>query len=312
MDKQRWKKLFALGERQERVVTLAQAVECGIPPTTFHENARRLGMVRVSHGVWALPAAPNTYRRKLWVVKLALGDDVVFTGRTALWLRRVITATPHEADVLLPPGTHQRARPGVRFHRGRPLDDDSIVNLEGFRTACVYRAFTDVSAVAPVESLMRWIPAMDRLRLGHLDGLDEYVVRRGRFPGVVNTRAAAAALRNDLPHSGAERLARRSLRDVGIRFPTRPYPVKVGGAIIAEIDIAFPDVKYGVEIDGPHHRLPEVAQADKGRDRRLAREGWTIDRFTCEEVEGATRAFVAEVRRGLDGARARISTGMHH
>lgn len=118
-------------------------------------------------------------------------------------------------------------------------------------------------------------------------------------PGVVNLRAAVATLRLDLPHSGAERFGRKLLRAADLAPHPRPYPVRERGATVAEIDLAYPPILYGVEVDGPHHRLADVAQADRVRDRKLRRLGWTIDRFTVEEIEADPEGFVNEVRRAF-------------
>jgi len=101
------------------------------------------------------------------------------------------------------------------------------------------------------------------------------------------------------------------LRDAGLRPACRPYAVKHHSRTIAEIDVAFTEVKYGAEIDGPHHQLPEVVIADKQRDRQLHRLGWTIDRFTAAEVEADPAAFVTAVKQGLADAQRRITGPTH-
>ena len=296
--------LMRLAARQHQVFSTAQADNEGIESNTLAHMARRGHITSLGYGLWACAGAPNTYRRKLAIAQLSLGGDTVFTGRTTLWLRRVITQEPSSVDVLVDPDVHLRPRPGMCFFRGA-RDDDSSVNVEGHTTTSIYRAFSDVSKVTPVESLTRWLAAMDRLRLGHLAGLDAHCAQRGRFPGVVNLRAAVATLRADLPHSGAEKLGRTSLRAAGIAPYPRPYPVSVGGITLAEIDIAFPRVLYGAEVDGPHHLLREVAAADRIRDRRLRRMGWTIDRFSAEEVAADPTGFVREVQKALNGSKVR-------
>jgi very-short-patch-repair endonuclease len=235
------------------------------------------------------------------VVRHALGDDVIFTGRTVLWLRQITTGTPSGIDVWSGPQAHYRGRKGVVFSRGAWVPSDAVTKVDGFATAPVRRAFTDVARVAAYDSLLRWLPAADRRRLMTLDALEEYVPLRGAFPGVVNLRAAMAVLRSDLPHSDAERFARRLVRDAGLRPYPRPYAVKVAGVTIAEIDIAVVPAKYGAEVDGPHHQMPEVIAADKARDRKLRALGWRIDRFPVEEIEADPEGFVAEVKRGLTG-----------
>ena len=221
----RWKQLFVTGGRQEQVVSVSQAIDHGIPRSTFVQAAHRLGMTNLGGGAWAQCGAPNTYRRKLWVAKLTLGNDVVFTGRTALWLRRIVATTPVEIDIFCGERALRNLK-GRRCVRGQWGDEDTTINIEGFQTACVYRALRDAAAVVPVETLLRWLPAMDRLRLGSIEELAAYLEGCGRFPGVVNLRAAVATLRLELPHSGAERFARRLLRAADIAPHPRPYAVR--------------------------------------------------------------------------------------
>ena len=220
-----------------------------------------------------------------------------------------MSATPPIVDVLVKPDAHYRELAKVRFHRGAQLVDASTVKIERFVTTDVYRALADASPDVPVESLLRWLPAMDRLRHGDLDGFEEFLTRRGRFRGIVNCRAAIATLRSDLSHSGVERIGRSALRQNGFRPHPRPYAVRTGARVIAEIDVAFPAVLYGAEMDGPHHLLPEVAAADSARDRQLARINWTIDRFPADAVRQDPEWFVNEVRKGLAGAHRRHTAG---
>ncbi len=75
------------------------------------------------------------------------------------------------------------------------------------------------------------------------------------------------------------------------------------GIPIAEIDIAKPDILYGVEIDGPHHDLPEQRRRDEERDQRLREVGWRIDRFGCEDVLADPAGFAARIRATVEKRR---------
>jgi very-short-patch-repair endonuclease len=44
------------------------------------------------------------------------------------------------------------------------------------------------------------------------------------------------------------------------------------------LDFAWPNIKIGLEIDGPHHLRPDVAVKDVFRDSELQDEGWLIFR----------------------------------
>ncbi|MDP9394396.1 MAG: hypothetical protein M3Q27_09180, partial [Actinomycetota bacterium] len=113
--------------RQHQVFSTAQALQCDIRERTLRDVARRLAIANLGEGLWACAGAPNTYRRKLSVAQLRFGDDVVFTARTALWLRQIITANPPVVDVLARPDAHYRARTRTRFHRGATIDGASTV-----------------------------------------------------------------------------------------------------------------------------------------------------------------------------------------
>jgi very-short-patch-repair endonuclease len=77
---------------------------------------------------------------------------------------------------------------------------------------------------------------------------------------------------------------------------------------VAEIDIPFLDLLYGVEIDGPPHLLPEVAARDRKRDRMLRRDcGIDIDRYLWFELEEEPARFVREVTTRLRDLRAQRS-----
>lgn len=51
-----------------------------------------------------------------------------------------------------------------------------------------------------------------------------------------------------------------------------------------QIDVAFPDIKLAVEVDGGVHRIPENQAKDKIRTEYLRSHGWTVLRFWNQEV----------------------------
>ncbi len=153
---------------------------------------------------------------------------------------------------------------------------------------------------------MTCVQAMDRLRLGTVASLREHCVRRGRFPGNGRLVEVLDTLDVELVHSQAERIGRRAIRAAGLRPEPRPYVVMKDGIRLAEIDIAFPPLLYGVEIDGPHHLMPAMVQADKVRDRQLEQQQWRIDRFSADEVCRRPELFAAAVRRGVVASALRL------
>jgi very-short-patch-repair endonuclease len=53
-----------------------------------------------------------------------------------------------------------------------------------------------------------------------------------------------------------------------------------------QLDGAFPTIKIAVEADSKtFHSSPEKIVSDKQRDMALAAQGWTVLRFTEEEIQ---------------------------
>lgn len=108
-----------------------------------------------------------------------------------------------------------------------------------------------------------------------------------------------------LVHSKDEALARQLLAAEPFTLHPRPLLLEHGRRRIGEIDLAVCALRYGAEVDGPHHLEDGVAEQDRARDRSLGRLGWTIDRFPADLVRDHPTAFVEAVRAGAAAAAAR-------
>ena len=81
-------------------------------------------------------------------------------------------------------------------------------------------------------------------------------------------------------------------RGLSAVFPNAMLHYKVGSLLLSRrnghriftLDLAFPDVKLDVELDGGVHRIPSRRDADARRTQRLQELGWTVLRFSNQEV----------------------------
>ena len=301
----------AVPARQHGVAAVWQAVAAGIPRRTFADHTQRHGWHQLAHGIVAEPSSSNTYERQCWAALVSLRLRGYLTGASALWMYGAFGdggQRPPVVDILLArPQDHPRHRPGVRIVRSRALPQTALDRRRGFVVVSALRAWTDLARHASVRELVVALAGLDRLRIATLDDVEEYVAQRGHFDGRWTARAALAHVGTELTHSGAEHGARRLIvdADLPLQPEPRPFAVRVDGEPIAEIDVAWPPVRYGIEVDGPHHLLPAQQQADRARDRRLSTCGWVIDRFTTEEIAADPGRFLREVRAGLAAAIAR-------
>jgi very-short-patch-repair endonuclease len=81
-------------------------------------------------------------------------------------------------------------------------------------------------------------------------------------------------------HSTAERLLHQVLDRAGLTGWRPQYAIAVpSGRVI--VDVAFPDRRVAVEVDGwAWHTDPERFQRDRNRQNELVTAGWTVLRFT--------------------------------
>jgi hypothetical protein len=294
----RWNKL-ADHLNDTRHVTPAHLRTLGIPQSTFSEHARRFAWAKPDRGLWVPPGVDLTYRERLHVLSDALGKVMVVTGATALHLDKIIDEEPRDIHVLLPLHRVLAAREGVCFHHTADYDNIRYHRSDNLRIARTPRALADDACHEPWRVIAERMAKAARLRRTTLHEVKKELDRRKRFPGRRSFRTAFEGLTGELTHSGAERMARRLLREAGENPFPRPLTVTVDGAPRAEIDIPFVELLYGVEVDGPHHLLANIASADRARDRALAKIGWAIDRFWWHEVEERSAWFVQAVTNRL-------------
>lgn len=302
-----WARLYQeAAEPQQGAVSSQQAASLGIPLATFHEHVRAHAWARLLPGVWGVPGSADSYERRCWAALLAVPHGVL-TAESALWHAGLLRREPPRTALLLPPRTHMGARESFRFHRGRWVVGDRVEDEGGLRRAPLLRALTDFAVDHSQRRTEYAIAALHRLRHATPEDVRAYLERRGRFPGRRKALAALDAVAGEVTHSGEERHARDLLRaaDLPWLLHPRPLAIRVGGRYVAEIDLPWPQVRYGIEVDGPHHHLPQVASADRARDRQLARLDWVIDRFLIEDIRQDPHAFVSQARAGLQAAAAR-------
>jgi len=115
--------------------------------------------------------------------------------------------------------------------------------------------------------------------------------------GVGRLRALLEEYRrgDEVPDSVLESLAVELTKAVG-HEPQLHYSVLDGGRHVAEVDLAWPERRVCVELDGwETHRTRAAFVGDRVRDRALARLGWTILRYPWDDVARNPDTFVEDL-----------------
>lgn len=274
--------------------------ECGLSRRGFSRHLRRVGWAPRHHALWMPEDLAVDHLTATQLAVRAIGPPVAATAHTALWLDAILAEPPAMVQLLVPDGRRIRPHDGVRVRTTTAFKGIVRHNHEGVPVVAAWRAIADYAPDCSLDQAITTIAAANRMRKCPLDRVRREIEGRKRFPGRGRLRQAHGALTEELAHSRYEQQARRVLREAGLSFHPRPYPVVVTERVIAEIDIAFPELRYGVEIDGPPHLLPEVAERDRRRDRQLQRHGWRIDRFLWTDLVDDPDRFAREVTTAVE------------
>ena len=101
---------------------------------------------------------------------------------------------------------------------------------------------------------------------------------------------------SEVPDSEFERLVLRDLDRAGTPEPTLHHVVRFAGEDPIELDLAWPDRKIDLELDGRDHLTRmKTARRDRQRDRILGRHDWTVPRFTWLDYLEDPVAMVDEI-----------------
>jgi very-short-patch-repair endonuclease len=86
------------------------------------------------------------------------------------------------------------------------------------------------------------------------------------------------------------------LRQSSLPMPEAQFRVMDGAKVIGRFDFAYPAAKLIIEVDGYRwHSGKHAWQKDRERDNALNRLGWTVLRFTAEDLR-RPRLVISQIR----------------
>jgi hypothetical protein len=277
-----------------------------------HEVRRAVerGELRRAHpNVFCVAGAPPSWEQRLLIATLAGGSGTLASHRSAARLWRLDGSTAGIPEVVTP--RHQRSwAPHLgRIHESTDLHLAGPTERWGIPCTGVVRTLVDLGAVVPFERVHQAVD--DAVRRGlcswddALHGLAMHS-RRGRR-GVGALRAVLEeSYGREVPDSYFNRLALRLITSSGLPSPVVEHTVRrADGSFVARVDLAYPDLRIAIELDGRQHHLTARAfERDRARQNRLELEGWLVLRYTWRQYLSAPGGIVAEVasaRRAREG-----------
>ena len=294
-----WATLAEIAAAQSGLVAAWQAAEVGINRQTLANRARAEGWQRAVRGVYLMPGHTLAPLQQITAVQLALRGRSLASHRTAAFLWDLTPRLYRPVEFIVPPDTSLRVA-GAQLRRCRVAVMDDRRLRRGVWTSAPALTLCQLSAVWSVTQLASGIATAHRLRLTTPGGVEAVADWVGRFAGCHRLRAALRQLQEDgLVHSGWERMARQALREGGFVPHPKPYVVEDDTGFVAELDIAFPEWKVGIPIDGPHHLEADQRRADEDQRLRLRLLGWLLVPADIVRITEQRAVFLRDVERAL-------------
>ena len=284
--------IAVLAARQHGVVARRQLLALGVSADAIALRLAAERLCPIHRGVYAVGHPALTAEGRWLGAVLACGDGAALSHRAgaALWAMR-----QEWRDLLEVSGARTlTGRPGIIVHRPRRLPEEDCTVLFGIPVTTVSRTLVDLADVVRPRLLQRLLEQAEIMRLD-------------ASPVPIPGRRGAGRLRRALlAHSPVVQLTRSELearflelcRDAGLP-PPRANVVIEG----MEVDFCWPDRRLIVETDGwAYHGTRAAFSRDRRRSVELTVAGWTVVRFTYEDVVHDPNHVVHTLRRlGVGG-----------
>ncbi len=249
---------------------------------------------------------PDPFRRLSLAAARLVGDRGVLSGYSAAALLGAHCAPRGApAEVTLFGGQRFRQHPGLLVHRDRVEAGERVV-VGDLRVTHPVRTAWDL---ARRLDLVDAVVVVDRLANRCRFNPDLVLNFPVHYPRARGNNRVYDVLTHAERYSGSpmESRLRMLLVLAGLPRPRAQWVVQDPGTRTAVwLDLAYPDLRIGIEYDGEEHTRPDRVLRDIGRGTRLLDRDWLVYRYTKHEIRERPDLIVAEITR----ARERRTTAL--
>jgi very-short-patch-repair endonuclease len=281
------------------VVSYAELRALGLGDDAI-EHRRAIGRLQRQYkGVYAVGHRVMTREGRWRAAVLACGPTAVLSHFDAAAHQGLMANRGSRIHVTRASTSGRAPDPGrIRLHRVGTLRAWEATLTEGIPTTTPARTLLDLSAHLRPRAMEDVIAQANRLGVFDLLGARRCLQEHPRLPG-------APALRRLLDTiEGKGTADARSVLEVALLqlcddhgLPTPHANRRVAGYMV---DFTWPDAKLIAETDGyAYHSTPTAFERDRDRDQRLTLAGYTVVRFTYNQVTCTPEAVANRLRRLL-------------
>jgi very-short-patch-repair endonuclease len=289
--------------KQHGLVTLEQLCGLGVSRHQIQARVRRGQWAKADRRVVRICGWPVTWHSQLLAAVLGAGPWALASHRSAARLWQLDGVTSAVPEITVPRGCRYRARKQVVVHESTDLDRTTATAIDGIPTTLVARTLLDLGAVLRPQLVHVALDCARRKRLTNWNVLLSTLTvhaRKGRS-GVGALRAILDDHFDEVAktESGFERLVLIALCEAGLPPPVLQHEVRLRGHRRYRLDLAYPDHRLAIELDGAHHRDKDVWEDDHVRQNALVNAGWKVLRFTWRDYTARRSAMITEVKAAL-------------
>jgi hypothetical protein len=301
-------RLLPVFARQHWLASLDDVRKAGGSPSSASRRVASGRWTAVESSVFHLTGAPRTWESTVLAPVLAAGPAACASHLAAAALHGIPGYAKGVPEITIPRGTDLR-RSSARIHTSTDLCRCQRVVVDGVPTTDIARTLLDLARLVGDRRLLRGIEWCRRERLlewGDLVATLARHARKGR-PGIRRLRRviAANADRAEVTDSDLELFALAMIAESGLPAPVLHHRVLAEDRFVAEVDLAYPQWRIAIELDGSVHLQAEVRERDLPRQNDLILEGWTVLRFSWKRLADHPDRCLAEIRAALRTAGAR-------
>jgi very-short-patch-repair endonuclease len=194
---------------------------------------------------------------------------------------------------------------GVIVHETCTLESCEKAKIGDIPVTAPTRILLDVAGTLPshiVEGALDDAIVRHLTTLGALERLLERAGGSGRpgSPFLAELVLARREGRERPTESELEDDLKALIRRFGLPEPVRQYPIELPGGGSARFDCAYPALRLALEADGDeHHKGLLDRRRDEARDRRCTEAGWTVRRFTTDDIRNRPHRMAVVIARRL-------------
>jgi len=294
--------LDQVASRQHGLVTTADLGRAGLTRSQILYSSQTGRLIPVRRGVYRVVGAPRTWEQALFAAVLAGPEGSVASHRSAA---RVWGLRGLDADCLEITSPRRSRLAGVLAHVV-PLPSADVTTRLGLPVTTVARTLCDLGGLVPSTALARALDEALRSDQLTLNALGRCLSRISDRRGLTHPMIDLVAERRSGAGVGDSALEARILgwlHDAGLPPPATQYRIRVGSNRRYRFDLAYPDLRIGIEAHGWYeHGKRSAFEPDLSRRNRMGMVGWLILEFAdhhsrAEVVETVLAAREEQARR---------------